>query len=103
MKPKEFDELIKQRFDQGDFAYEARNWDQLAGQLDGRAKKRSIMMWWWAPLVGMAASVALAMGVTALIRHDEGAAGGSMINTELAQESNKFTQLQPVADNADRD
>ena len=69
MKPKEFDELIRQKFDQNDFAYKPRSWDSLAEQLEGRAKKRSIMMWWWIPVAGMAASVALAMGSTSLLKH----------------------------------
>jgi len=69
MKPKKFDELVRQKFDQNDFAYEPANWDLLAEKLDGRAKKRSVIMWWWIPLAGMAASVALAMGSTSLLRH----------------------------------
>jgi len=76
MKPKEFDELVRQKFDQNDFEYNPRNWDQLADELDGRAKKRSFMVWWWVPLAGIAASVALAIGVTPLLRH-EGAGNAS--------------------------
>ncbi|MFI5196609.1 MAG: hypothetical protein ACHQD8_05930 [Chitinophagales bacterium] len=68
MKPKEFDELIRQKFDRNDFAYNPENWDQLAEKLDGSAKKRSMIMWWWVPLAGMAASVALAFGVSSLLR-----------------------------------
>jgi len=71
MKPKEFDELIRQKFDQNDFAYESRNWDTLAEQMDGRAKKRNVMMWWLMPLAGIAASVAMAMGVTFLYQQPE--------------------------------
>jgi hypothetical protein len=76
MKPREFDELVRQKFDQNDFAYSPKNWDQLAEQLDGRAKKRSMIMWLWMPALGMAASVALAIGVSTMIRYsvsgDEG-------------------------------
>jgi len=68
MKPKEFDELIRQKFDQNEFAYSPRNWDRLADELEGRAKKRSMIMWLWMPAAGMAASVALAIGVSALLR-----------------------------------
>lgn len=71
MKPREFDELVRQKFDQGDFEYNPRNWDKLADELDGRAKKRNVMMWWLMPLAGVAASVALAMGVPGLFRHAE--------------------------------
>lgn len=68
MKPREFDELVRQKFDQNDFAYNGANWDRLAEQLDGRAKKRSMIMWLWMPAAAMAASVALAIGVTSLLR-----------------------------------
>ena len=71
MKPREFDELIRQKFDQGDFEYNPRNWDKLADELDGRAKKRNVIMWWLMPLAGVAASVALAMGVPGLFRNIE--------------------------------
>lgn len=70
MKPGEFDELVRQKFDQNDFAYNARNWERLAEQMDGRAKKRSMLMWLWMPATGMAASVALAIGVTSLLHFD---------------------------------
>jgi len=83
MKPKEFDELIRQKFDQDDFAYNPRNWDRLAEQLDGRAKKRSIIMWWIMPLAGVAASVALAMGVAPVL--NQGLPGKAGINTEVAK------------------
>ncbi len=68
MKPREFDELVRQKFDQNDFAYDPASWDRLAEQMDGRAKKRNMIMWLWMPAVGMAASVALAIGVTSLFR-----------------------------------
>jgi len=71
MKPKEFDELIRQKFDQNDFDYEPRSWDKLADQMDGRAKKRSMMIWWLMPVAGIAASVALAMGVTFFYQQSE--------------------------------
>ena len=85
MKPREFDELVRQKFDQNDFAYNPKNWDQLAEQLDGRAKKRSIIMWWWVPLAGMAASVALAMGVAPLMKHAAPGNTGLSANAGIAQ------------------
>jgi hypothetical protein len=68
MKPREFDDLVRQKFDQNDFAYSPQNWDRLAEQMDGRSKKRSMLMWLWMPAAGMAASVALALGVTSILR-----------------------------------
>ncbi len=85
MKPKEFDELVRQKFDQNDFAYNPKNWDQLAEKLDGRAKKRSMLMWWWVPMAGMAASVALAMGVAPLLKHAAPGNTGSSMNNGIAQ------------------
>ena len=71
MKPREFDELVKQKFDEGGFEYKAQNWDMLAEELDGRAKKRGLLAWLM-PLVSMAASVALAMGVPSVLRESSG-------------------------------
>jgi len=68
MKPREFDELVRQKFDQNEFAYNPGNWDRLEEQMDGRARKRSMLMWLWMPAVGMAASVALALGVTSFLK-----------------------------------
>ncbi len=81
MKPKEFDELIRQKFDQNDFAYDSRNWESLAQELDGRTKKRNIIMWWVMPLAGVAASVALAMGVINVVQR---AGVASPVATETA-------------------
>lgn len=69
MKPKEFDELIRQRFDQNDFEYSPGNWSKLEEALDGRPKKRNMIMFWLMPVAGIAASVAMAIGATALLHH----------------------------------
>ena len=90
MKPGEFDELFRQKFEQNDFAYNARNWDALSEQLDGRAKKRSMLMWLWMPATGMAASVALALGVTSMLRlatPNTQSTGASYTHTGKFQES----------------
>ncbi len=71
MKPREFDELIRQKFDQNDFEYNPANWDRLEDQLGGRSKKKSIIMWWLMPVAGIAASVAMAMGVYPLMQHGD--------------------------------
>lgn len=84
MKPGEFDDLIRQKFDENDFAFDPANWERLKERMDGPAKKRSMLMWLWMPAAGMAASVALAMGVTALLRFSvpgDNAAGGGMAAT----------------------
>ncbi|MBC7553116.1 MAG: hypothetical protein H7257_03980 [Taibaiella sp.] len=94
MKPREFDELVKQKFDGGGFEYNARNWDTLAEELDGRAKKRGLFMWWM-PLIGMAASVALAMGVPVVLR--EGSGMKTNGNGYFAQAKSAAPAEQPVA------
>ncbi len=93
MKPREFDDLVRQKFDQNDFAYSPQNWERLAEQMDGRSKKRSMLMWLWMPAVGMAASVALALGVSTLLRFgapDAGSAGAGYATT------GKFLESQPA-------
>lgn len=98
MKPGEFDELFRQKFEQNDFAYNARNWDALSEQLDGRAKKRSMLMWLWMPATGMAASVALALGVTSMLKFgvpDTKSNRASYTHTGKFQEYN--TTNEPVA------
>jgi len=95
MKPKEFDELVRQKFDQNDFAYNPKNWDQLAEKLDGRAQKRSIMMWWWVPLAGMAASVALAVGIAPMSRENKPGNKGAVIATVQAKKQVQLAE-QPM-------
>jgi len=69
MKAREFDELVRQKFDQDDFAYNPAHWDQLAEELDGRKTKRRTLFVWWAPLVGVAASMAIALGASTVLRN----------------------------------
>jgi len=95
MKPREFDDLVRQKFDQDDFAYDPGNWDKLAEQLDGRGKKRNLFVWWM-PLVGMAASVAFALGVPKVL-NEEGRTYNS-IKAMMAQTNNKNTSSDDVAD-----
>jgi len=70
MKPREFDDLIRNKFDQNDFAYDPHNWEKLAGKLEGNAKKRRVIVWWWIPMAGVAASLLMAMGVTSMMRQE---------------------------------
>ncbi len=71
MKPEEFDILLKQKFDQNDFDYNARNWDRLSAELNGPRKRRSLFVW-WAPLVGVAASFAITFGFTTALNEGAG-------------------------------
>ncbi len=84
MKPKEFDALIRQKFDQNDFEYSPQNWGRLEEQMDGRAKKRRIALWWLMPLMGVAASVALAIGVNTMWRFADAGNMGAVAFTQPA-------------------
>jgi len=97
MKPKEFDELVRQKFDQNDFEYNPRNWEKLEEALDGRAKKRTVLMWWWMPLVGIAASVALAMAVIPSLSPS----GNTNANGIATIKTLPAPQLNPTSDNGD--
>jgi len=100
MKPKEFDELIRQKFDQNDFEYDPRGWERLEEQMDGRSKKRSIIMWWLMPVAGIAASVALAMGVGPLLKYNGGHPGGGELAKVHKTEVVRPAQAAPQTDNA---
>ncbi len=97
MKPSEFDELVRQKFEQNDFEYNPQNWDLLTRKLEGNAKNRRISLMWWMPLVGVAASVTMAMGITTIIKN--AAPESSEIKTEVSKsetpqsENKKKTEL----------
>lgn len=66
MKPKEFDELIKARFDQGEFAYKPANWQKLAEQLEERpGKQRKVLL--WLPLAALASTASIAASLAMII------------------------------------
>lgn len=80
MKPGEFDDLVRQKFDQADFEYKPGNWEKLAEELDGQKKKNRGLLFWWMPLVGVAASVVMAFGVSVALRH------GAYLNAPAANQ-----------------
>ena len=83
MKPGEFDDLVRQKFDQNDFEFNPRNWEKLTEELDGQKKRRGLLFWWM-PLMGVAATVAMAFGVSTVIRHESGVRQSSAAPAELA-------------------
>ena len=100
MKPKEFDDLVRRRFDQGDFEYNPGNWARLAEQMDeGKQKKRSIMVWWGLPLAGIAASVTLAMGLMFLWHNYPGGrtTGNMAVASRSVAPRTTTTGRQPIA------
>ena len=100
MKPEEFDVLLKQKFEQNDFEYSPRNWDKLAEELDGHNKKRGLLLW-WVPLMGLAASVAMAFGVTTVLK-DGGRADKNLRNNyALIEHISKTDAIQEIKTTAD--
>lgn len=99
MKPGEFDELLKQKFDQNDFEFNAQNWDRLVERMEDKPRKRNLLIWWGMPLAGVAASVALAMGAATLVKYGIPSTSGS-VNTSIAHAKTvnaKHAQRQPIA------
>ncbi len=83
MKPGEFDDLVRQKFDQADFEYNPRNWEKLTEELDGQKKRRGGLLFWWMPVVGVAASVAMAFGVSTVL-HNGAQIGGTTARPQVA-------------------
>src|SRR5690242_4553005 len=65
MKPKEFDDLIRSKFDQGDFEYKPANWDKLAAQLDKKPGRLRMLL--WIPLAIMASTTSIAAALAIVI------------------------------------
>ena len=68
MKPREFDDLIRQKFDQNDFEYNPRQWEDLAARLGNGKNKRSAIIVWLMPLLSMAATVTVALAIPTIVR-----------------------------------
>lgn len=67
MKSKEFDDLIRQSFEDAKLPYNPGNWQKLAAALPEK-KSRSIR-YILLPLASIAASVAMAVGITTWVNH----------------------------------
>jgi hypothetical protein len=73
MKARAFDDLVKEQYDQGDFAYNPKNWDRLAEQLDKKPNKSKVLL--WLPMAAIvsfssiAASLAMIISLPALVHH----------------------------------
>jgi hypothetical protein len=68
MKPEEFDKLLRQKFDDGSFEYNPENWGYLMNRLNEKPKKNVVMLW-WTPVIGIAASFSLSMGIAGFMKH----------------------------------
>ena len=63
MKPKNFDELLRSKFDDNEFAYDPAQWEKVAERLDERPGKRKSVIWLsltaFATIGSVAASLAM--------------------------------------------
>jgi len=73
MKPNEFDDLIRRKIDQGDFEYNAANWERLDNRMDRKDTRRKILMWLpLAPIAyisSVAASLAMIITIPVLMHN----------------------------------
>ncbi len=67
MKPEEFDEQVRRKFDRGDFSYDPGQWSRLEERLDGETKKRRVAIWWM-PLLGIAAALSMSLGYASYMK-----------------------------------
>ncbi len=63
MKPKEFDDLVRQVFDQNDFEYSPANWDRLSARMDNKPGKKRHIFWIPLAVLGTVASVAASIAM----------------------------------------
>lgn len=68
MKSKEFDDLVRGSFENARLPYNPENWQKLAAILPDRKKKTGIR-YLLVPLASVAASVAMAVGITTWVNH----------------------------------
>lgn len=66
MKPKEFDELIKSKFDENEFAYNPTNWQKLVEQMDKKPGRKSRALL-WLPLAALASTASIAASLAMII------------------------------------
>ncbi|MEI8278557.1 MAG: hypothetical protein WCG87_02270 [Bacteroidota bacterium] len=65
MRPKEFDELIRQKFDQNDFEFNPTNWEKLEAELDRKPGKRNMML--WLPLAAITSITSVAASLAMMV------------------------------------
>ena len=74
MKEKEFDELIRQQFEQNDFEYKPANWAQLKFSLENKKGGRKNLLWIPLAILGtvtsVAASIAMMVALPSFFNHN---------------------------------
>jgi hypothetical protein len=71
MSANEFDELIKAKFEQNEFAYSPANWDKMSQRLAEAGPRKNALIPAWAALTGIAAAMAMMMVLPLLWQRGE--------------------------------
>lgn len=73
MKPNDFDNLIRSKFDENDFEYNPGNWEQLVARMDDKPGKRRTFLWVPMAIIAstasIAASLAMIISIPVLMHH----------------------------------
>jgi|GEM_PF-1199955 len=76
MKPNDFDNLIRSKFDENDFEYNPGNWEQLVARMDDKPGKRRTFLWVPMAIIAstasIAASLAMIISIPVLMHHSSG-------------------------------
>ncbi|MBS1687363.1 MAG: hypothetical protein JSS96_01460 [Bacteroidetes bacterium] len=101
MKPNDFDNLIRSKFDENDFEYSPGNWDKLAARMDGDSGKRRTFLWVPMAIIAstasIAASLAMIISIPVLMHHKSNAPLASVAHQSAAvRAKNNIADLQPI-------
>jgi hypothetical protein len=99
MKSKEFDDLVRQSFDNARLPYNPENWQKLAAVLP--EKKSRGIRYLLLPFASVAASVAMAIGITTWVNHPDDAGvvqKSAATSSHVAQSSVQRNASTPVAE-----
>lgn len=101
MKPNDFDNLIRSKFDENDFEYSPGNWDKLAARMDGDSGKRRTFLWVPMAIIAstasIAASLAMIISIPVLMHHKSNAPMASVAHrSSNVRVKNNIADLQPI-------
>jgi len=101
MKPNDFDNLVRSKFDENDFEYNPGNWDKLAARMDGDSGKRRTFLWVPMAIIAstasIAASLAMIISIPVLMHHKSNAPMASVAHQSSdVRVKNNIADLQPI-------
>ena len=98
MKPREFDELIRQKFDQNEFEYNPAAWGKLETELGKKPARRNIMLWLpfaaITSVASVAASLAMIVTIPALQVHKSTVEAIASVENSVSYHSKDLTENQ---------